>query len=63
MHRNLTHVHKQHSDRLEICQKIYTTQFSGERILHTENANINWDFFPSNKQQKCIIISNLVLGW
>ena len=24
--------------RLEICQKIYTTQFSGERILHTENA-------------------------
>ena len=25
-------------DRLGICQKIYTTQFSGERILHTENA-------------------------
>ena len=25
-------------DRLEICQKIYTTQFSGARILHTENA-------------------------
>ena len=24
--------------RLEICQKIYTTQFSGEWILHTENA-------------------------
>ena len=24
--------------RLEICQKIYTTKFSGERILHTENA-------------------------
>ena len=24
--------------RLEICQKIYTTQFSGNRILHTENA-------------------------
>ena len=24
--------------RLEICQKIYTTQFSGVRILHTENA-------------------------
>ena len=24
--------------RLEICQKNYTTQFSGERILHTENA-------------------------
>ena len=23
--------------RLGICQKIYTTQFSGERILHTEN--------------------------
>ena len=26
------------SVRLEICQKIYTTKFSGERILHTENA-------------------------
>ena len=24
--------------RLEICQKTYTTQFSGARILHTENA-------------------------
>ena len=24
--------------RLGICQKIYTTQFSGARILHTENA-------------------------
>jgi len=24
--------------RLEICQEIYTTKFSGERILHTENA-------------------------
>ena len=24
--------------RLGICQKIYTTQFSGEGILHTENA-------------------------
>ena len=24
--------------RLEICQKNYTTKFSGERILHTENA-------------------------
>ena len=24
--------------RLGICQNIYTTQFSGERILHTENA-------------------------
>ena len=24
--------------RLGICQKIYTTQFSGKRILHTENA-------------------------
>ena len=24
--------------RLGICQKIYTTQFSGEKILHTENA-------------------------
>ena len=26
------------STRLEICQEIYTTKFSGERILHTENA-------------------------
>ena len=26
------------SGRLEICQEIYTTKFSGERILHTENA-------------------------
>ena len=24
--------------RLGICQKIYRTEFSGERILHTENA-------------------------
>ena len=24
--------------RLEICQKIYTTQFLGKSILHTENA-------------------------
>ena len=24
--------------RLGICQKIYTTQFSGEKFLHTENA-------------------------
>ena len=24
--------------RLGICQKIYTTQFSGGKILHTENA-------------------------
>ena len=24
--------------RLGICQKIYMTQFSGERILHIENA-------------------------
>ena len=26
------------ASRLGICQKIYTTQFLGERILHTENA-------------------------
>ena len=26
------------SDRLEICQNIYTTQFSGVKTLHTENA-------------------------
>ena len=26
------------SSRLEICQKIYTTKFSGKIILHTENA-------------------------
>ena len=24
--------------RLGICQKIYRTEFSGEKILHTENA-------------------------
>ena len=48
--------------RLGICQKIYTTQFSGERILHTENALIE-TIFASNKQQKCIIISNLALFW
>ena len=35
--------------RLEICQKIYTTKFSGERILHTENAYIE-SIFASNKQ-------------
>ena len=29
---------KERGSRLGICQKIYTTQFSGERILHTENA-------------------------
>ena len=28
----------EHMYRLEICQEIYTTKFSGERILHTENA-------------------------
>ena len=27
-----------YSARLGICQKIYRTEFSGERILHTENA-------------------------
>ena len=48
--------------RLGICQKIYTTQFSGERILHYENAQIE-TIFASNKQQKCIIISNLALFW
>ena len=26
------------TQRLEICQKIYTIQFSGERILHTVKA-------------------------
>ena len=26
------------TSRLGICQKIYTTQFLGKRILHTENA-------------------------
>ena len=26
------------SDRLEICQNIYTTQFSSPKTLHTENA-------------------------
>ena len=48
--------------RLGICQKIYTTQFSAERILHTENTWIE-TIFASNKQQKCIIISNLALFW
>ena len=31
-------VHDTHDARLGICQKIYTTEFPGERILHTENA-------------------------
>ena len=48
--------------RLGICQKIYTTQFTGKRILHTKNAQIQ-TIFASNKQQKCIIISNLALFW
>ena len=48
--------------RLGICQKIYTTLFSAARILHTENAYIE-TIFASNKQQKCIIISNLALFW
>ena len=47
---------------LKICQKIYTTQFSGERILYTENALIE-TIFANNKQQKYIIISNLALFW
>ena len=45
-----------------IGQKIYTTQFLGERILHTENVYIE-TIFASNKQRKCIIISNLALFW
>ena len=45
-----------------IGQKIYTTQFLGERILHTENAYTE-TIFASNKQPKCIIISNLALFW
>ena len=49
-------------NRLGICQKIYTTQFSGKRILHTENAYIE-TIFANNKQQKYIIISNLALFW
>ena len=48
--------------RLGICQKIYTTKFSGKRILHTENALIE-TFFARDKQRKCIIISNLALFW
>ena len=35
-------------------------KFLGERILHTENAYIE-SIFASNKQWKCIIISNLAL--
>ena len=49
-------------NRLGICQKIYTTKFSDERILHTENALIE-TFFARDKQRKCIIISNLALFW
>ena len=30
--------HNRERTRLGICQKIYTTKFSGKRILHTENA-------------------------
>ena len=33
---------------IEICQEIYMTKFSGERILHTENASIK-TIFASNK--------------
>ena len=51
-----------HLSRLGICQKIYTTKFSDERILHTENALIE-TFFARDKQRKCIIISNLALFW
>ena len=38
------------------------TQFSGERILHTENVKIE-TIFASNKKPKCIIMSNLALFW
>ena len=38
------------------------TKFSGERILHTENAYTE-TIFASNKQPKWIIISNLALFW
>ena len=48
--------------RLGICQKIYTTLFSSEIILHTENASIE-TIFASKKQRKCIIISNFALFW
>ena len=51
-----------HTSRLGICQKIYTTKFSDEIILHTENALIE-TFFARDKQRKCIIISNLALFW
>ena len=34
--------------KIEICQKIYTTQFSSERILHTENQ----DYFRQQKTAK-----------
>ena len=29
----------------------------------THKKHVNWDYFASNKQQKCIIISNLALFW
>ena len=31
-------LHHQHQQKFEFCQKIYTTEFSSEGILHTENA-------------------------
>ena len=43
-----------------LSKKIYKAQFSGERILHTENVYIE-SIFASNEQWKCIIISNLAL--
>ena len=35
---HLPYKKKLHISRLGICQKIYTTQFLGEKILHTQNA-------------------------
>ena len=35
---NFTNNWKLDIHRLEICQKIYMTKFSGERILHTEKV-------------------------
>ena len=31
-------LHHQHQQKFEFCQKNYTTEFSSEGILHTENA-------------------------
>ena len=58
--RSISYIRDKH--RLEICHKMYATQFSCERILPTKNAYIG-TFFASNKRRECIIISSLALFW